>query len=72
MILKKKVIEDMRLLILHPLRVLLFYERFNNKSWTHFESKNICELNLANFQGINEIQKQTSKILFRTRSNDTK
>lgn len=32
--------------------------------------KNICELNLANFQGINEIQKQTSKILFRTSSNE--
>lgn len=41
----------------HPLHILLFYEKFNNKSWTHFESKNICELNLANFQGINEIQK---------------
>ena len=41
----------------HPLHILLFYEKFHNKSWTHFESKKICELNLANFQGINEIQK---------------
>lgn len=42
---------------IHPLHILLFHEIFQNKSWAHFESKKICELNSANFQGIAEIQK---------------
>ena len=42
---------------IHPLHILLFHEKFQNKSWIYFESKKICELNFANFQGINEIQK---------------
>ncbi len=40
-----------------PYHVLLFYEVFNNKCWMFFESKKICELNYANFQGIDEIKK---------------
>ena len=42
---------------IHPLHILLFNEMFQKKTWTHFESKTICELNSANFQGIAEIQK---------------
>lgn len=42
---------------IHSLHILLFYEKFQNKTWTRFESKKICELNLANFQGIQEIKK---------------
>ena len=41
----------------HPLHILLFQEYFEGKSWNYFESKKICELNFANFQGINEIKK---------------
>ena len=41
----------------HPLNILLFYTLFEGKTWTYFESKKICELNFANFQGINEIKK---------------
>ena len=40
-----------------PYHVLLFYEEFQNKSWMFFDSKKICELNYANFQGIDEIKK---------------
>ena len=40
-----------------PYHVLLFYEIFNNKCWMYFDSKKICELNYANFQGIEEIKK---------------
>ncbi len=41
----------------NPLHILLFYEKFNGKKWMHFESSKICELNMAHFQGVNEIQK---------------
>ena len=41
----------------NPLHILLFYEKFNGKKWKHFESSKICELNMAHFQGFNEIQK---------------
>lgn len=41
----------------HHLHILLFYEMFQKKTWQKFESKKICELNFANFQGINEIKK---------------
>ena len=41
----------------HPFHILLFCSKFQNKTWTYFESKKICELNFANFQGIYEIQK---------------
>ena len=43
-----------------PYHVLLFYEVFNNKCWMFFDSKKICELNYANFQGIEEIQKHAN------------
>ena len=41
----------------NPLHILLFYEKFNGEKWVHFESSKICELNMAHFQGVNEIQK---------------
>jgi len=41
----------------NPLHILLFYEKFNGEKWVHFESSKICELNMAHFQGYNEIQK---------------
>ena len=41
----------------NPLHILYFYEKFNGKKWSYFESPKICELNSAHFQGINEIQK---------------
>ena len=41
----------------NPYHVLLFYEYFNNKCWLYFDSKKICSLNYANFQGIEEIKK---------------
>ena len=42
---------------INPFHILLFYEKFQGKIWSKFESKKICELNLANFQGISEIKK---------------
>ena len=42
----------------NPLHILLFYEKFNGKKWMHFESNKICELNMAHFQGVNEIQNE--------------
>lgn len=56
--------------------VLLFYEYFQEKCWNYFESKKICELNFANFQGINEIKKHaknykgTKKPTFYINTND--
>ena len=41
----------------HPLHILYFYDKFSGKKWELFESSKICELNMANFQGISEIQK---------------
>ena len=43
--------------LINPYHVLLFYEVFQGKCWSFFESKKICELNFANFQGIKEIKK---------------
>jgi len=43
----------------NPLHILYFYEKFNGKKWTYYESSKICELNVAHFQGINEIKKPT-------------
>ena len=45
---------------INPLHILLFYEKFQGKSWSKFESKKICELNFANFQGIAEIKKHAN------------
>ena len=41
----------------HPLHILYFHDKFSGKKWELFESSKICELNMANFQGISEIQK---------------
>ena len=43
----------------NPLHILYFHEKFCGKKWPLFESPKICELNSANFQGINEIQKHS-------------
>ena len=43
----------------NPLHILYFHEKFYGKKWQLFESSKICELNSANFQGINEIQKHS-------------
>ena len=43
----------------NPLHILYFHEKFCGKKWPLFESNKICELNSANFQGINEIQKHS-------------
>lgn len=40
----------------HPMHIVLFYEKFERKSWNYFESKKICELNAANYQGIAAIK----------------
>jgi hypothetical protein len=42
---------------IHPLHIPLFYDKFQRKSWSFFESKKICELNSANYQGLSEIKK---------------
>ncbi len=44
----------------NPYHVLLFYEVFYNKCWKYFESKKICDLNYAIFQGIDEIKKHAN------------
>ena len=41
----------------NPLHILYFYEKFNGRKWMYYESPKICELNVAHFQGINEIKK---------------
>ena len=46
----------------NPLHILYFYEKFSGKKWVLFESSKICELNVAHFQGINEIQKHAKNI----------
>ena len=53
----------------HPFHILLFYDKFQGKSWEHFESKKICELNFANFQGINEIKKHANNYKGRKKPN---
>ena len=46
----------------NPYHILLFYEWFHGKSWLYFESKKICDLYYANYQGIEEI-KNHAKII---------
>jgi RNA recognition motif-containing protein len=44
----------------NPLHILIFSERFQGKPWKFgksMESRKICDLNMANYQGINEIKK---------------
>ena len=43
--------------LVNPYHVLFFYELFEGKCWSFFESKKVCSLNFAKFQGINEINK---------------
>ena len=57
---------------INPLHILLFYEKFNGKKWIHFESPKICELNMAHFQGINEIQKHAKNYKELKKSCNTK
>ena len=44
----------------NPLHILYFYEKFNGKQWIYFEKSNICELNYAHFQGLNEIKNHSN------------
>jgi hypothetical protein len=46
---------------IHPFHILLFHHKFEGKTWNLFESKKICELNSAKFQGINEIKKHANR-----------
>lgn len=41
----------------HSLHILLFYEKFEGKSWNFFDSKKRVELNRAKFEGISEIKR---------------
>lgn len=47
--------------LVNPYHVLLFYEVFQGKCWSRHESKKICELNFAVFQGIEEIRKHANR-----------
>ena len=46
---------------IHPFHILLFYNKFEGKPWNLFESKKICELRYARFQGIGEIKKNSDR-----------
>lgn len=46
---------------IHPFHILLFFDKFEGKLWSQFESKKICELRFAKFQGINEIKKHSDR-----------
>lgn len=46
--------------LVNPYHILLLYEQFKGKSWKLYESKKICELNFAKFQGIEEIKKNAN------------
>lgn len=46
---------------IHTFHILLFYDKFEGKPWNHFESKKICELKFAKYQGINEIKKHSDR-----------
>jgi hypothetical protein len=46
---------------IHPFHILLFYDKYEGKPWNLFESKKICELKFAKFQGINEIKKHSDR-----------
>ena len=41
----------------HPFHILLFYEKFEGKTWNFFDSRKICKLNSAKYQGIYEIKR---------------
>ncbi len=44
----------------NPLHIILFYEHFEGRNWNFIESCKICSLNMANYQGINEIRKHAN------------
>ncbi len=44
----------------NPFHLLLFCQKFEEKSWEYFASKKMCSLNYAKFQGIDEIAKHAS------------
>ena len=46
--------------LVNPYHILLLYDKFMGKSWKYYESKKICELNFAKFQGIEEIKKHAN------------
>ncbi len=46
---------------IHTYHILQFYDKFEGKPWNLFESKKICELNYARFQGINEIKRHSTR-----------
>ena len=60
----------------NPYHILLFYNYFYNKDWLFFDSKKVCELNYAKYQGIEEIKrhaknhKESKKPIFFIDTND--
>jgi hypothetical protein len=42
---------------INPLHIITFYDSFEGRGWKYIDSKKICVLNLANYQGDNEIKK---------------
>ena len=60
----------------HTFHILLFYDKFEGKPWNPFESRKICELKFAKYQGINEIKKHSDRykekkpLFFTPHSND--
>ena len=45
----------------NPYHILSFYDFFISKSWLFFDSKKVCELNYAKFQGMEGIKRQVEK-----------
>jgi hypothetical protein len=45
---------------INPLHNILFYEHFEGKTWKFIKCNKICSLNMANYQGINEIKKHAN------------
>jgi hypothetical protein len=45
---------------INPLHIIFFFELFEGRNWKYIESYKICSLNMANYQGINEIKKHAN------------
>ena len=45
----------------NPYHILSFYDFFISKSWLYFDSKKVCELNYAKFQGMDGVKRQVEK-----------
>ena len=45
----------------NPYHILSFYDFFISKSWLYFDSKKVCELNYAKFQGMEGVKRQVEK-----------